>query len=104
MRAAWRMLAGRRDLRLMLSVGILAAGLAVARETPGHACGAGTPAREGQDPPSIRAGSSQEHAVHAFVEQVPHGTPQELGLVIVARAVGGIAGGMVEAAPSARAT
>jgi predicted MFS family arabinose efflux permease len=33
-----------------------------------------------------------------FVEHVLHGTPQDLGLIVAAQAVGGIAGGMVAAA------
>ncbi len=37
-----------------------------------------------------------------FVEHVLHGTPQELGLIVAAQAVGGIAGGMVAAASGHR--
>jgi Na+/melibiose symporter-like transporter len=37
-----------------------------------------------------------------FVERVLHGTPQDLGLILAAQAVGGIAGGMVAAASGHR--
>jgi len=37
-----------------------------------------------------------------FVEHVLHGTPQDLGLIVAAQAVGGIAGGMVAAASGRR--
>jgi Na+/melibiose symporter-like transporter len=37
-----------------------------------------------------------------FVEHVLHGTPQDLGLIVAAQAVGGIAGGMVAAATGHR--
>jgi len=37
-----------------------------------------------------------------FVEHVLHGTPQDLGLIVAAQAVGGIAGGMVAAASGHR--
>ena len=37
-----------------------------------------------------------------FVEHVLHGTPQDLGLIVAAQAVGGIAGGMVAAAAGHR--
>jgi MFS family permease len=37
-----------------------------------------------------------------FVEHVLHGTPQDLGLIMAAQAVGGIAGGMVAAASGGR--
>jgi MFS family permease len=37
-----------------------------------------------------------------FVEHVLHGTPQDLGLIMAAQAVGGIAGGMVAAASGHR--
>ena len=38
-----------------------------------------------------------------FVEHVLHGTPQDLGLIVAAQAVGGIAGGIVAAASGHRA-
>ena len=37
-----------------------------------------------------------------FVGHVPHGTPQDLGLIVAAQALGGIAGGMVAAASGHR--
>ena len=40
--------------------------------------------------------------VTPFVEQVLHGTPQDLGLIVAAQALGGIAGGLVAAASGHR--
>ncbi len=116
MRATWRMLTGRRDLRLVLSAGIRSA----SRE------GGPVRARLAQVGAELRDGlrlATRNRVLRAlmvfalvtsvgegimstlftpFVEHVLHGTPQDLGLIVAAQALGGMAGGLVAAASGHR--